>query len=186
MSGLVYRQSTALIGTSSALFSTDGLYRYVLTRTWDSGDPTALVVVMLNPSTADHETDDPTVARCRTRAVNAGFCGLVVLNLFAYRATNPADLLSAKHPVGERNDHYLDVTKFTFPVGGIVFAWGAHGLAEPRGRSLDVAVRAAGHEPLCLGWTRAGHPRHPLYVAGSQPLVPFPGYTNHTKQGADQ
>jgi hypothetical protein len=176
VSELVLRESKALIGTSSALFSADGLYRYVLTRVWDLADPTSLVFVMLNPSTADHDLDDPTVTRCRIRAVNAGFGGLVVLNLFAYRATDPAELLSG-HPVGEHNDHYLDVTRFTFPVGGIVFAWGAHGLAEPRGRTLDVAVRAAGYEPLCLGWTKSGHPRHPLYVASSQPLVPFPGYT---------
>jgi hypothetical protein len=180
MIDVVWKRADDLVGgRSSAVFSPDEKYRYVLTRAWNTRLD-ALVWVMLNPSTADALIDDPTITRCRQRADTAGYGGIVVVNLFALRATNPAMLWKTPNPAGEHNAVFLNADGPTFhkdqPVGDVVFAWGAHALAEPRGRALDVALRAAGYTPLCLGWTKAGHPRHPLYVPGAQPLVPFPGY----------
>jgi hypothetical protein len=78
--------------------SPDGVYRYSLSRSWDFRGGN-LNIIMLNPSTADHEVDDPTITRCVERAKRLGFGGLVVTNLFAFRATYPVDLASARDPV---------------------------------------------------------------------------------------
>jgi hypothetical protein len=125
--------------------------------------------VMLNPSTADAEQDDPTIRRCMGFARTWGFGGIVVLNLYAYRATKPTDLWRATDPVGPENDRLLG--DYLARAELIVAAWGAH--AKPqRIQALQkmAAVRDAALH--CLGVTKAGAPRHPLYVrGGTQPQL---------------
>src|ERR1051326_5628436 len=89
-----------------ALFSPCGLFRYRLWRHWTPGMP-PLVFVMLNPSTADAEKNDPTVERCERRAKAGGFGGGEVVNLFALRSTDPKALYSAADPIGPENDKVI-------------------------------------------------------------------------------
>lgn len=159
----------------SAILSPDGLYRYALARSWSDAPP--LTFVMLNPSTADAELDDPTIRRCIGFARREGLGGIRVVNLYALRATNPAALKSAADPVGPENDEHI-VWALTSALGSdapVVAAWGA--LAE------DSRARAVFHLAglefpwQALGFTKGGRPRHPLYLRGDAPLVPWLGYS---------
>ncbi len=95
-------------------------YRYWLER--DKGS-NPLVFVMLNPSTADAELDDPTIRRCRRFAADNGYTGIVVVNLYAYRATKPKDLFSADDPIGQENDNYISTAAL---INDVCCAWGAN------------------------------------------------------------
>lgn len=155
-----------LFKTSSAVLSPCGRYRYRLDRRW--GDGPTMGFIMLNPSTADADQDDPTIRRCIGFARREGCGALVVANLFAFRATNPISLISAHNPVGPDADDYLllairDVT------GPLVAAWGIWNRDH---RANDVKAMIGQH-CVCLGKTRDGSPRHPLYVKGDAPLVPL-------------
>lgn len=144
-----------------AVFSPCGAYRYLL---WRLPSPRAAVLGMgmLNPSTADERADDPTVARCRRIAAQAGHANLLVWNLFAYRATAPADLKRAAEPVGPENDAAIALALGLS--GRTVLAWGNH--ASHRGRGDEVLARLPPNMPVAaLGLTQQGHPRHPLYLA---------------------
>jgi hypothetical protein len=123
---------------------------------------------MLNPSTADAKQDDPTIRRCMGFARRWRYGGIVVVNLFAYRATHPCELLQACDPVGPDNDSAL-----TLHTAGhrVIAAWGRYGRFQ--GRAGDVLRLLGGHVVECLGTTRQGHPRHPLYVPGSAFPVPY-------------
>jgi hypothetical protein len=152
---------------NAALFSPCGAYRYRLSRAWADG-PTA-AFVMLNPSTADATKDDPTIRRCIGFAKREGCGGLVVVNIFAFRATSPADMRAADDPIGPDNDEHI-MDALVDADGPVVAAWGS--LGSYRGRDHD--VRLLTDVPLwCLGLTKAGAPRHPLYVKGDAPLLPF-------------
>lgn len=154
--------------TRSALIDPTGTYRYTLTREWEPSLGRACFI-MLNPSTADATKDDPTIRRCIAFARTWGYGGLEVVNLFAYRATSPADLWPLADPVGTENDaHIADAVRRCHIV---VAAWGVHG--EYRGRGAEVASRVLGL--MCLGTTKGGHPRHPLYVRGDTLPVAFGG-----------
>ena len=151
---------------SSAIFSPCRTWRYVLTRTWGDGDEA--IFIGLNPSTADESKDDPTIRRCIGFAKRWGCGGLVMLNLFAFRATLPVDMYEADDPVGPDNDQWLESAthRRTF----VIAAWGNHG--EYRGRAAEVAGRIRGLR--CLGVNANGSPRHPLYVPGDARLVDWP------------
>ena len=156
---LVHRNHETQGCLSQVWYSRCERYRYGLSRVWDDAKP-ALLFIMLNPSTADEHRNDPTVARCETRARSMGFGGVMVANLFAYRATRPEDLKQAISPVGDANDAILD--HWTQVAGMTLAAWGVHG--SHQGRASELARRITG--PLYhLGLTKHGHPRHPLYVA---------------------
>lgn len=157
---------------SLALFSKDYRYRYRLSRQWADQGPTA-VFIMLNPSVADAFKSDPTVTRCRGFAEREGCKGLVVLNLFALRSPDPKVLAPAADPVGPFNDAQHQAVLTGWPGDLLVIAaWGAHPFATKR--AADVTRRVARRHPLlCLGTTKAGHPRHPLYVKGDAPLVTY-------------
>jgi hypothetical protein len=150
---------------TSALISDCGRYRYELIRQWDEGLP-PLTFIMLNPSTADATLDDPTIRRCIRFARERGFGVLRVLNLFAFRATDPAQMRAQDDPVGPDNDKHLRsaITGARDAKAPVIAAWGVHGAYKGR----DVTVRALARECdvslTCLGRTRDGHPRHPLYV----------------------
>lgn len=154
----------------TARISSCSRYRYELTRTWGGG--LVLSFVMLNPSTADANIDDATIRRCLAFAKRDSYGGIRVVNLFAYRATEPSVMAQAADPVGPENDaHLLDLFMTDRPA--VVAAWGAGGGLHSR----DFVVRRLAHmmgvDLLCLGTTQNGSPRHPLYVRGDQPLVPL-------------
>lgn len=160
-------------------FSPDRVYRYTLTRVWggpilfDASPP--LVVCMLNPSTADETQLDPTITRVCTRARAAGLPGVVVLNLFALRSTDPRHMLAAVDPVGPDNDRWLrevlDAAHREHAT--IVAAWGNHG--AHRGRAWDVVESMAQTAPRWHAWglTFSGQPRHPLYLPYVAELAPW-------------
>lgn len=161
------------------------LYRYLLTRQIDPkldiDDEQTMVFVMLNPSTADEHQDDPTIRRCKGFAEREGCTDLKVINLFAYRATNPNDLIDAAEAgidvIGEYNwEAWSDAFEFgmSSPGSRVVAAWGANAAHMYWGRtqisSLEGAATKFDQDLWCLGTTKDGHPRHPLYVRADQPL----------------
>lgn len=140
-----------------AEFSDDGEYRYRLWRTWDVERPT-LAFLMLNPSTADETTDDPTVRRCIGYAKDWGFGTLVVGNLFALRSTDPENLYDHPDPVGPENDAHLE--EICDEAEKVIAAWGHHGGLDDRGAEVTRTLDA---DLFALDTTKDGHPVHPLY-----------------------
>ena len=139
-------------------------YRYRLGRTWDE-DGRQLVVIGLNPSTADALEDDPTIRRCCGFAKSWGYGGIQMLNLFAWRSTKPQALRAVVDPVGPENLAWIRISVRRHG-GPLLVAWGAHGELLGK-RPVREVLDAVHPEPLwCLGTTKAGHPRHPLYVRG--------------------
>jgi hypothetical protein len=152
----------------SAEISPCGLYRYWLRRSWrHGGDGRVLCFVMLNPSTAGGLSDDPTVRRCMAFCRAWGYSALSVRNLFALRATDPAELLRAENPVGPEGEANL---RAAATAGLVVCAWGAK---VPFGRDRRALEVLAGVPLFCLGLTKDGHPRDPLYCKGDARPVPF-------------
>lgn len=152
-----------------ALISDCGLYRYRLTRTWAAGP--AAVMVMLNPSTADGTHDDPTIRRCLAFAHAWGCGSLTVVNLYAWRATRPADLWLAADPVGPDNDEHLRLAASTARETNapLVGAWGA---SAPAARIAEVVALPGMERLTALAVTKAGQPKHPLYLPAG--LMPMP------------
>ena len=155
---MILRRHQGAQGASEALYSDCETYRYALTRIW-ARDVAPVMFVMLNPSTATELRNDPTIERCERRARDMQAGGVVVGNLFAYRATRPADLRTATDPIGPENDTVL--SQLGAEARTCIAAWGVHGALLNRNRQiLGVLPRRL----FCLGVTKAGHPRHPLYV----------------------
>lgn len=150
----------------SAIFSEDRVYRYALERRWGSGP--FVLFVMLNPSTADEHVDDPTIRRCVGFARGWGYGGLLVANLFAYRATDPSELALADDPVGPDCDVWLETCSLRSSL--TIAAWGAHRAAAPR--VADV-YEHLGDRVACLGRTADGSPRHPVRLAKASELEPY-------------
>jgi hypothetical protein len=171
---LVHEQSSDLTGVSGwALLDAARTRRYLLARTWAPRLP-VLTWVMLNPSTADAFTDDPTIRRCIAFASRDGYGGIKVVNLFALRAARPADLRAAVDPVGAANDRILAV----HARGAVVAAWGAAGQLHGRADQVAGHLAADGVTLLCLGVTKDGHPVHPLArgrsrVRDDAPIMPW-------------
>lgn len=161
-------------GTDTAVFSPDRTHRYSLTRVWGKG--LRACWIMLNPSTADAFTDDPTIRRCInfTKGLG-GYGGLVVVNLYSLRATNPRELWTHPNPIGELGGHHLysQVHAAYDNHAEIIAAWGTHGARHDRGSNVAQGMANVGFELHCLGTTKDGHPKHPLYVPGDMPIVPW-------------
>jgi hypothetical protein len=156
----------------SAVFSDCGKFRYRLERTIPDAGDRVLAVVMVNPSTADAESDDPTIRKVQGFARRAGFGRVIVGNLFAFRSTDIKGLAMAGDPRGPDNNAHLKA--IIADAEAVLFAWGPAAKVPKQWRSrwrtvADMAL-AAGRQPLCLGIAQDGHPRHPLMVAYSQPL----------------
>ena len=160
--------------TGSALYDGSHRYRYRLTRVWDT-ERASVCWVMLNPSRADHSTDDPTIRRVIAFSRDWGYGSATVVNLFAYRTHSPAVLRQASQPVGPHNDRIVADAAETADM--VLFAWGNHGrLANPttrRPRSLEVEALLGDTATRCLGRTRSGQPRHPLYLKASTVPEPY-------------
>lgn len=155
---------------SSATYSECEAYRYALTRVWDDTRRRVLFL-MLNPSKATEVANDPTVERCERRARALGFGGMRVVNIFAFRATDPRDLKAAADPCGPDND--LAIREGVDWADEVIAAWGAHGAHLGRGAAVAALLAAGGSAPVHLGLSKAGHPRHPLYIAYSQRPEPW-------------
>jgi hypothetical protein len=148
----------------SAQFSSCRSYRYALWRQWDgsgsgsSGLGGDVMFVGLNPSTADETNDDPTLRRCIAYAQAWGYGGLCMTNLFAWRATQPTEMMRAPDPVGPDNDTWLLSTASQSAI--IIAAWGVHGTFAGR----DQIVREMLPRLSYLRLTKNGYPEHPLYL----------------------
>lgn len=152
---------------AGATFSPCETYRYRLWRIWDETLP-VVGWVMLNPSTADATANDPTVERCQRRAQQWDYGGIVVTNLFAFRATDPNVMLAAADPIGPDNDGHLCQVAQTCAL--VICAWGNHG--RHRQRSAQVRKMLVG--PLYhLGLSKTGEPKHPLYLGYNVRPIPW-------------
>lgn len=169
-----------LLMDTGAVFSDCRTWRYRLWRTWDTSKP-MLVMIMLNPSTADEDDNDPTVERCQRRAVLTGHGGLWVFNIFALCATDPDVMKAAIDPVGPDNDDRLR-SAFSLasiarqagtPVPTFCAGWGMHGSHRGRDRQVQALAAERGVQLVCLGVTKDGQPRHPLYRGYAVPFQPW-------------
>ena len=169
MDGAVIERCHEADGSHSrALYSDCETYRYLLTRDWGQGR--RLLYILLNPSTATEEMNDPTVERCERRARALGYAGFSVANLFAYRSADPRALRQVVDPVGPENDVVLANAAQT--AGQVVCGWGTHGAFLGRGVAVAAELRRYQSNLMHLGLTATGHPRHPLYVGyATQPGI---------------
>ncbi|ADE12189.1 DUF1643 domain-containing protein [Sideroxydans lithotrophicus] len=151
----------SLFDQTGAVFSPCKKYRYLLWRDWDV-TKLVLTFVMLNPSTADEVTNDPTVEHCQRRAVSGGFGRLQVVNIFALRSTDPQALYSSDDPAGPDND--ATILEAVKACGVVICAWGTHGNLNGRGADVLKLLRGAGIQPHYLVLNKDGTPKHPLYV----------------------
>lgn len=188
---------------AGADISPDGVYRYRLWREWRNhpspskwrwwknddgsavvdgtgkpvGEPESVLFVMLNPSTADGKTDDPTIRKCVGFARRWGYDRIDVANLFAYRATNPQVLLRLPEhndPFGVRNQEVIE--RLAHDCHLIVCAWGTHGNHLGQNETVRGWLEGCTSKPLhALGFSKDGHPRHPLMVSYSTPLLSMDG-----------
>ena len=147
----------------TAVISKDGVYRYQLYREWDADLP-AILFVMLNPSTADGTSDDPTIRRVVNFAKSWGYGRVYVANLFAFRSTDPKGLRSARDPVGPENVEI--VADLVSKASRTVYAWG-NGRAEPEW------LRSLVRTPYCIQTGKHGVPKHPLFMRKDSSLKAF-------------
>lgn len=165
---MIWREHQSDTALSRAAYSPCEAYRYRLSRQW--GDAAPWVWVMLNPSTADERANDPTIERCERRARAAGAGGIEIVNLFAFRATQPAELKAAADPIGPENDTALSEAALRGPV---LCGWGFHGAHLGRDQKVRDLLTGLGIAPLVLGLTAKGLPRHPLYMPYSAQPLPW-------------
>lgn len=166
---LTRRHDTAQ-GRREAVYSDCETYRYSLTATWEP-EGRRLLYIMLNPSKATELANDPTIERCERRARALGFGAFRAVNLFALRETSPERLKAAPLPEGTENMAYI--AEGVAWADAVLAAWGVHGAHMGKGDAVCAALAGAGKTLLCLGHTRAGHPRHPLYVSYGTRPIPF-------------
>lgn len=151
---------------ASAVISKCGKYRYILWRRWEPKG-TICSFICLNPSIADATIDDPTLRRCMGFAKLWGFGAVYIGNLFSLRSTSPTMLKTADDPVGPENDNYLRQMMTNATI--VVAAWGANQMAIDRAYT----VLKLSPKLWCLGITKSGQPRHPLYVRADMKLKIF-------------
>ncbi len=164
-----------LLVKGTALFSDCGLYRYTLTRRW-ADEGWFCTVTGLNSSTATADEDDPTIRRCIGFARREGAAGLRMLNLYGYRSTDPAGLREVNDPFGPGNRAAWQEAFVESVATGtaIVCAWGVHGPLYGGDKEFIGRALSAGAHLACLGKTKDGHPKHPLYLKASTPFEEFP------------
>jgi len=163
-----------LFDKSDAQFSPCRTWRYALWRTWDwQGHANVCMFIGVNPSTADERKNDPTVTRCINFAKSWGYGGLIMMNLFAFRATKIRDLWKAADPIGPGNDEAFGYQSSR--CGLIVAAWGAKSDRRMAPRAAVIPGLVGGRPLYCLGRTAEGHPLHPLFVPGDRKPVIYSG-----------
>jgi len=147
---------------STALYSDCLLYRYSLMRTWNIQGQ-KVHFIMLNPSTATEVQNDPTVERCERRARALGFGAFCVTNIFAWRDTDPKKMRAASDPVGAYND--AAIHRGCDWADTIIAAWGTNGEYLKRGSAVKDLLTKTKKTICHLGLSKAGHPKHPLYIS---------------------
>ena len=162
---MITRTHTKGDAPSTAVYSDCERYRYLLTREWDPSQG-RILFVMLNPSTATEVQNDPTVERCERRARALGYGAFRVTNIFAWRDTDPKKMRAAADPVGPENDDAI--SQSCLWADTILAAWGTHGAHLNRAAEMEAVLRASGRPIYHLGLSKAGHPKHPLYIAYAQ------------------
>ena len=166
---MITRHHTKGDAPSTAVYSACERYRYSLTRRWHA-TARRVVFIMLNPSTATEVQNDPTIHRCEQRARTLGFGGFRAVNIFALRATDPRDMRAALDPEGPDNADALDAAVEWADMA--IAAWGVHGAHREQGPRVAQRLHAARRTLHHLGLTKAGHPRHPLYLSyATQPVL---------------
>ena len=143
--------------SQKARFSSCSLYRYSLERSWEEGKGRVLFIG-LNPSTADHKRDDPTIRRCVGFAKSWGYQSMEIVNLFAFRATYPKDLKAASNPIGKQNDIWISNAEKRSDL--IIVCWGS--ITMGRDRAADLVKKLK--YPHCLKINQTREPAHPLYM----------------------
>lgn len=155
----------------NATISDCGKYRYLLRRTWDNTKPLVLFC-MLNPSTADAEVDDATIRSCVRLSKGMGFGGLEVVNLMAWRATDPKHIPPMpSEALGSDNPRTVNAAVVRCET--IICAWGAHPYAKRFAGGMMDLVKLNGKQAQCFGVTKDGAPKHPLYIKSGTPLVAY-------------
>ena len=155
--------------TKTAHISPCGTYRYNLTRDWGEGLG-RVCWIMLNPSTADADVDDPTIRRCIGFTERWGYGGMEVVNLYALRATNPEELKNHPDPIPLMTG-LSEVARAVGRCDLTICAWGVHGGHKNRGPAAARILRTPGNLLYTLRLTKDGHPAHPLYLPSH--LKPF-------------
>ena len=143
-------------------------YRYQLARWWGP-DPRVLLWILLNPSLADATHTDRTLEKCMQFTKREGYQRLQIVNIFAFRSTDPDNLRSTADPVGPHNKHY--VLQAAAGADRIIIGWGNH--ATLRGQDREMLTWLAPYQLWCLRVTNAGHPWHPLYIPKNEPFQLF-------------
>jgi hypothetical protein len=147
---------------------TQHIYRYKLLRTIDMNKP-KICFIGLNPSTADISYDDNTVRRCINWSRRNKYGQMVMLNIFAYRSTNPKGLLTVQDPIGQWNNEWIK--NECKDANTIVAAWGNWG--KLHSRSLHVLELLKDKRIMCFSTTLQGQPKHPLYIPSDSPLIVY-------------
>ncbi|WP_309386052.1 DUF1643 domain-containing protein [Cerasicoccus frondis] len=154
--------------TKSATFSPCRRWRYDLWRRWGKGD--YCMFIGLNPSTADETQNDPTIRRCINFARDWGYDALCMTNLFGFRATDPRVMKEVSHPQGPEN--VATIRRLAEDAGIVVAAWGVHGVHRMQNQRVVNALKDV-CELKCLGQTKDGHPKHPLYIPKATKPQPY-------------
>jgi hypothetical protein len=162
---MITRTHTKGDAPSTAIYSDCERYRYSLTRVWDA-DGKRVNFVMLNPSTATEVQNDPTVERCERRARTLGYGSFAVTNIFAWRDTDPRLMRAASDPIGPANDDAI--RERAQWANDVIAAWGTHGAHLNRGATVANLLQGVNRPLFHLGLSKAGHPKHPLYLAYTQ------------------
>ena len=176
-----------ILPVDTADFSPCKLYRYTLWRKLANDTRGTCVFIMLNPSTATAETNDPTVRRCIGYATDWGFSDLLVLNAFAYRATDPDNMKAFHAPIGIDNDRWIRKSSRNRDnakplVCRIIVAWGKDGIHQDRDEEVLKIISESGRNPLCLGTNQDGTPKHPLYLRKDLQPTPYLGREHHREK----
>ena len=185
-------EGTGVAGRIAVFSDPDPTHRYLLRIVWDRSLP-RLCFIMLNPSTATHLVNDPTVERCCRRARAAVYGGVSILNLYAFRSTDPRGLRTAPDPVGIYNDAFLATEPRL--CGRVIAGWGNHGSTGGRSKAALGVILGAGASLYALDVTKSGEPIHPLYVpyeieekeyAASLPCNDQPNYLSLAREIIDE
>jgi hypothetical protein len=159
------------------IFSKDRSHRYTLWRDWSdllfsSSSNDFVQFILLNPSTADENLDDPTIRRCIQFAKDWGYQSLCVTNLFSFRSTNPSALRNVTSPSGDP-ENFASIFCVARQASRIVCAWGNHGNYLDRAAYIHTSLTNSGHQLHCFKLNSDGSPSHPLYLPKSIQIIPF-------------
>lgn len=156
---------------NDAVLSECGKYRYLLRRVWDWKKPRALIC-MLNPSTADARKDDATIRSCVRLLKAIGYGSLEVVNVFAFRATDPDELNKQSDPIGPDNEKVRKGALSRCDVA--ICGWGSHKMAAYQQRQISQVFCLDKPAVYCFGKTKSGSPKHPLYIKTGTHLETYP------------